>query len=183
MQITVSGKNIEVSKALREQVEKKLNKLSARYDTLVSANVILSVERRNQIVQVTVFGKGTEYRAQSESEDLYRSISEAADKLEKQIAKSSERPIAKRIREVVDTEGMRLPMPVLEPVEVAAKSEGNVKTIKVTADAMTVDEAMKVLEEKGHVFYTFYNVENDRINVVYNSERGVCLIDPIIPEE
>lgn len=183
MQITVSGKNIDVSDALRKQVEKKLSKLTARYDTLVSANVTLSVERRNQIVQITVFGKGTEYRAESDSEDMYRSISEAVDKLDKQLSKSSERPLAIRKKDVVSNDGERLPAPVEAPVAEAPKANepNGVKVVSFTAEALTVAEAVKALEEKGHTFYTFFNTENERINVVYMAERGICLIDPKLP--
>ncbi len=183
MQITVSGKNIDVSDALRKRVENKLSKLTARYDTLVSANVTLSVERRNQIVQITVFGKGTEYRAESDSEDMYRSISEAVDKLDKQFAKNSERPLAIRKKDVVSNDGERIPAPIEAPVAEAPKAGDNngVKTVSFTAEALTVAEAVKVLEEKGHNFYTFFNTENERINVVYVAEKGICLIDPKLP--
>lgn len=182
MQITVSGKNLDVSKALRERVESKLSKLSARYDNLVSANVTLSTERRDHIVQVTLFGKGSEYRAESSSDDMYRSISEVVDKLDKQISKSNERPLAIRKKDVVTNEGERVVIEETVAVAETPKANPNViKTVTFTAESLTVAEAVKALEEKGHSFYTFFNSENERINVVYTTDRGVCLIDPKLP--
>ncbi|MBQ7567353.1 ribosome-associated translation inhibitor RaiA [bacterium] len=182
MQITVSGKNIEVSKALREQVEKKLSKITARYDTLTSAKVTLSVDNRRQIVQMTLFGKGAEYRAESDSEDMYGSISEAVDKLNKQLAKINEKPMAVRKKDVVSKSGERITVPVEIPAEEAPKADNSgIKTVSFIAEALTVAEAVKVLEEKGHTFYTFFNTETERINVVYTTEKGVALIDPKIP--
>ncbi len=184
MQITVSGKNLNVSDALREHVEKKLSKLTARFDNIVTANVILSTDNRKKIVEATLNVKGSEsIHGTDDSEDMYRSINNVVDKLERQLSKNRQKPLAVAIKGV-SKDGERIPAPIAAPVEEVAPKQapGVVKTVAYTAEPLTVIEAVKALEEKGHVFYTFFNTENERINVVYTTDRGICLLDPKVPE-
>jgi putative sigma-54 modulation protein len=61
MRIFVTGKNIEVTNALRNVVEKKLSKLDKYFNPEVKANVTLSVQKNSQIVEVTIPFNGDFY--------------------------------------------------------------------------------------------------------------------------
>ena len=182
MQITVSGKNLDVSASLREHIEKKLSKIASRFDNIVTANVTLSTDVRKHIVDVTLFGQGFDISASSDSEDMYRSINEVVDKLERQLVKNREKPLAARMKDVCKDGERVVPEVKVSAEAPKANAPGVAKTISYEAEVMTVTEAMKALEEKGNVFQVFFNEEVGRINVVYTTERGVCLIDPKIPE-
>ncbi len=54
MKIIVRGKNIDVTPALRDYVEKKVGKLAKLLDDVTEAVVTLSVEKERHIVEVTV---------------------------------------------------------------------------------------------------------------------------------
>ena len=154
------------------------DKIGGRFDNIVTANVTLSTDRNRHIVEITLFGKGFEMRAEErECYDMYRSISSVVEKLEKQLGRARERTIdlSRQTREG-EGEGKA----VAEEAAPAAKPRDSriEKVSSYVATPMTVEAAIKVLEEKGHVFYTFLNQENGRINVVYSSERGFSLVDP-----
>ncbi|MCR5660799.1 MAG: ribosome-associated translation inhibitor RaiA [bacterium] len=178
MQITISGKNFDVGNSLKERVQEKLNKLGNRFDNIVSANVTMSTDRNRHIVEITLFGKNMEFRAEErEMSDMYASINSAVGKLEKQLSRSREKNVDK-------TRQSREAVPAM--VEEAPERETDERAVKLVseksyhAEPMSLEEAVKHLEENGYAFYAFHNMENGRINVVYNSERGLALIDPKI---
>ena len=55
MKLTVRGKNLEVTAALREYIEKRVDKLSRYFETPVTVQVVLSVEKEERKVEVTCF--------------------------------------------------------------------------------------------------------------------------------
>jgi len=88
MRIIVRGKNIDVTPALRDYVEKKVGKLAKLLDDVTEAVVTLAVERERHIVEVTVpVGGGRLLRGEMSSGDMYASIDMVMDKLEKQAEK------------------------------------------------------------------------------------------------
>ena len=80
-----SGKNIEITKALREYVEKKLGKIEKFVDHPIKAQANLYVEHGRHIIEVTAELNGWILRGEEATNDMYASIDLVADKLEKQV--------------------------------------------------------------------------------------------------
>ncbi|MBQ7501614.1 ribosome-associated translation inhibitor RaiA [bacterium] len=172
MQITVSGKNIDVSTSLRDHVIDKLNSKIGRFDTVVTANVTLSTDRSRHIAEITLFGKGFEMRAEEhDSYDMYRSINTVVEKLEKQLGKARSKNIEAGRREREEQN---------EAAFIPVEDDSPIKHIETyAAEPMNVENAIKILEDKNYMFYAFNNVDNGRINVVYVLENGgYALVDP-----
>lgn len=91
MQITVSGHHVDVTPAMREYVENKLERLQRHFDNITNTAVILSVEKLVQKAEATVHVAGADLFATSESEDMYAAIDGLADKLDRQIIKHKEK--------------------------------------------------------------------------------------------
>ena len=91
MRIVVSGKNIELTNALKNVVEKKLSRLDRYFDPLVEAHAKLSVEKNRQIIEVTIPFAGVVLRGEEENDDMYASIDLVVDKIERQIRKQKTR--------------------------------------------------------------------------------------------
>lgn len=91
MQINVSGHHIEVTDALHDYVENKLDRLGRHFDKITQVDVILSVEKMRQKAEARIRLAGGEIYAESESEDLYAAIDVLADKLDRQIIKQKEK--------------------------------------------------------------------------------------------
>ena len=87
MRIKVSGKNIELTNALRERVEKKLSKFEKYFNPDTEANATLTVEKNRHIIEVTIPFNGVILRGEEATEDMYTSIDNVVEKLERQIAK------------------------------------------------------------------------------------------------
>ena len=86
MDITVRGKNIEVTSALVEYANKNLGKLSKYFGKEAGAQVVMSVVRENHIVEVTVIVNGLILRGKNRPV-IYASIDKVVSKLERQVAK------------------------------------------------------------------------------------------------
>ena len=183
MQIIVKGKNMEVTDALRAHAEKRLSKISKYFDRVVSTDVTLSTERGWHIVEVTVHANnGHILRGEERTNDMYTSIDQVIDKLERQVKRTKEK-VSRKGRgpgEEAETETEAVPAPPSEPESEFKKFEPHVELVKTfDASPESVEEAMKGIEADGLDFYVFVNSENGRVNVLYKRPRGYGLIDPI----
>jgi putative sigma-54 modulation protein len=162
MQVAVRGKNMEVTNALREYVEKKVGKLEKFVDQPVNAQVNLYVERGRHIVEVTAALNGLLLRGEEATGDMYASIDLVSEKLEKQLLKYKTR-FKKRGRE----NGISEAAP--EPID----HEGVVvKTKRFIVKPLTLDEAIVQMNLLSHDFFVFANAETDRMSVLYRRKDG-----------
>lgn len=91
MRIEISGHQIDVTPALREYVQSKLERLQRHSDQLLDAHVILSVEKLLQKAEATINLAGRSLHAEASSEDMYAAIDLLADKLDRQVLKHKEK--------------------------------------------------------------------------------------------
>ncbi len=87
MQIEITGHNVEVTQALRAYVTEKLDRLNRFFDNLISAHVVLRLEKLDHIAEgtVSVGGRNQHIHAEATDTDMYASIDKLADKLERQV--------------------------------------------------------------------------------------------------
>ena len=91
MKVTVIAKNIELTAALKEIVEKKISKLGKYFDSNVDARATLSVQKNRHIIEVTIPFNGIILRGEEATSDMYKSLDLVEEKLERQIRKQKTR--------------------------------------------------------------------------------------------
>jgi putative sigma-54 modulation protein len=96
MNLTISGHHLEVSPALRDYVNAKLERVTRHFDQVVDIAVLLSVEKlaekeRRQKAEVTLRVKGRDIFAEQTAEDLYAAIDQLMDKLDRQVVRHKDR--------------------------------------------------------------------------------------------
>lgn len=91
MQINITGHQLDVTEALRGYVDEKFIRLERHFDKIISAQVIMSVEKLNQKVDATLQLAGGEVVASAENTDMYTAIDALVDKLDRQIIKFKEK--------------------------------------------------------------------------------------------
>lgn len=91
MQINISGHHVELTPAIKNYVNTKLDRLERHHDRITSTNVILSVDKLRQKAEASVHVSGKDFFADCESEDLYAAIDLLADKLDRQLIKYKEK--------------------------------------------------------------------------------------------
>ncbi len=85
MQMTITGHHVEVTPALRAYVTEKMQRLSRHFDRVISINVILKVEKLEQMAEASVNAGGRTIFATDTSTDMYAAIDGLIDKLDKQV--------------------------------------------------------------------------------------------------
>ncbi|SHI39124.1 ribosome hibernation-promoting factor, HPF/YfiA family [Lutispora thermophila] len=173
MRIRVSGKNIEVTNALRERVEKKLSKFEKYFNPDTEVNATLTVEKNRHIIEVTIPFNGIILRGEEATEDMYTSIDNVVEKLEKQIAKYKTR-LERKIKDgSVRFENFSF------SEEDDDEEPRIVKTKRFAMKPMPVEEAVLQMELLGHNFFMFFNADSEEVNVVYKRKDGdYGLIEP-----
>lgn len=95
MQMVIRGHHVEVSQALREYVEAKLERIERHFDQITSMQVILSIDKMVQKAEATIRLAGAELFANAESGDMYAAIDLLSDKLDRQIVRHKEKSLAR----------------------------------------------------------------------------------------
>ena len=174
MNITITGKEIKATDAIKEYIEKKAERLVKYFGDEIDANVTIKTEGSEQVAQMDVKIGTDRFRAVTAHKDLYASIDKDIDILEGQIRKMKTKKDQQnmtdsiRLKEMVQTEA-----PVVEG-EI-------IKTIYYDIKPLSPEDAKLKLEERPQdKFLTFINIETGKVNVIYrlkdNSNFG--LVEP-----
>lgn len=174
MELTIKGKNVEVTDRLRDYVEKKIGKLDRYLPTISEAWVELSVEgtkaaQDRQVCQVTIRSNGTILRAEERSEDMFNAIDTVLDKMYRQIARYKGK--RKNRWRAVGVTVEPLP-PGFEEQELEEGVPSIVRSKRFSMTPMHPEEAIEQMELLGHDFFVFYNAEEGQINVLYRRDDG-----------
>ena len=91
MKFDYTGRHVDVTPALREFTEEKLRKLERLLDGPLDVHVVLGIEKHRHVAEIQVKSRTTVLSGTQETGDLYASIGEVADKLERQALKHKEK--------------------------------------------------------------------------------------------
>lgn len=180
MEVTIRGRNIEITPRLQEYIEKKVGRLDRYLPTIAEARVELSAENTKsaqdrQVVQLTVRSKGTILRAEERDHDVFAAVDTVMDRIYRQIARYKGKRQDRTRAGSEQIGGEALPVEVEEP-----QTEGQVVRVKrFQMTPMNVEEAIEQMELLGHDFYVFFNAGEGRINVLYRrKDSNYGLIQP-----
>ena len=186
MNLLIHGRNLEITPALRDYTQTKLERATSRFgDAVREADVHLSVARNprvpQQTAEVTVFANGTVIRAQERSENLYASIDLAAGKLARQLRRWKERHSdhhhshGHSASHTPSTDVVNDASPVeaslLQGREAELPDPG-VRRKYFAMPPMDLEEARRQLDLIDHDFYLFREKESDQLQVIYRRNHG-----------
>lgn len=179
MKLKVVAKNIEVTPALKEMVERKISKLDKYFDPNIEAKATLSVQKNSHKVEVTILFNGIILRVEESTDDMYKSIDLVEEKLQRQIRKQKTKLARKN-------SGGSLRFPDFYAAEVSDKDaeiddKHIVKTKSFNVKPMSKEEAVLQMELVGHTFFVYQDAKSNSVNVVYKRKDGnYGLIEPEI---
>ncbi len=172
MQIKITGKELKVTDAINEYVERKMERIEKYFEN-AEADVVIRVEKSRQIAEIKVSANGEMFRAVTEDRDLYASIDKDIDILEGQIRKSK----TKKERMLKDST-----LKVLEVAEPVKEVTDEILKIEYyEIKPMSPEDAKLKLQEKPtQMFLAFVNVETGKVNVIHKLKDGknFGLIEP-----
>ena len=163
MNITITGKDLKATEAIKDYVEKKLEKVEKYFEgEEITAQVKIRTEKNLQIAEMQVNVKSYTVRAVTETKDLYASIDKDIDILEGQIRK-----IKTKKEKMNKEDSIRLKENSMQGGETVVENEV-IKNLYYDIKPISVDDAkLKLSEKNGNVFLTFVNVDTGKVNVLF----------------
>lgn len=196
MHVTVTGRNIDLTPALKEYLLDKLHRAQKHFDHPLEVSALLRVAKNPSIpnshtAEVTLKVNGTTIRGEESTENMYASIDLVADKIERQLRKYKTRYWTpdKKLKGKGGTAVAET------PVSVSAEEDSDVainralttdeirpkivRSKKFPLKPMTPPEAAAHMDLLGHDFFMFINSETGQVNTVYHRRDGnYGLIEP-----
>lgn len=176
MNITITGKELKATDAIKDYAEKKLTRIE-KYFGDEEIDVTVTIKKENaasEIAEMYVSVKGMSYKAVTEDKDLYASLDKDIDILEGQIRKAK----AKKEKMMKDSSIKQMNLAGVAEVKV---EDEIVKSISYDLKPISVEDAkIKLEERKGNIFYTFVNVDTGKVNVIFKlkDSNNYGLVEP-----
>ena len=180
MEITVTGRKMTVSDALKSYVEEKIgNSIKVFNISPMSAEVVLRKEKnpanpKPAVAEVTLFTKGHIIRTEEAEEDMYAAIDVAAAKAERQLRKYKTKVIDRRNKKKLG-EALASESPAPAPDEHLLHLEDDnsiVRTKEIDLVALNEEEALLQIDLLGHDFFVYNNASTGLVNVLYRRKDG-----------
>ena len=171
MNVTILGKDLTATEAIKDYVDKKMDRIQKYFGEDFDVSITFRTERNEQIAEMTVKSTAGVFRAVTAHNDLYASIDKDFDIIEGQVRKMK----TKKDRANKEDSIKNLPVDVNE-----AEIEGEIiKTVYYDLKPMTPEDAVLKLQEKPtDRFITFINSETNKVNVLFklkdNKNFGLC---------
>lgn len=195
MHVTVTGRNIDLTPALKDYLVDKLQRAQKHFDSVLDCKALLSVAKnpsiaRSQTAEVTISVNGQVIRGEESTENMYASIDLVADKIERQLRKYKTRYFQKGIKvkdkrqRAFDEIDVGAEYDDDASVDIAVMDEEDdsptvVRSKKFALKPMSPEEACKHMDLLGHDFFMFVNSESNHVSTVYHRRDGnYGLIEP-----
>ncbi len=176
MNIKITGKDVKATDAMKEYLEKKLERLVKYFGENIDATLTIKCEGNEQIADIFVNAEGYNYKAVTAHKDLYAAIDKDIDILEGQIRKM------KTKKERQNKEDSIKQKEIINMGETSSEVEGEIiKTLYYEAKPMSVEDAKLILQDKPqNNFYTFINVDTGKVNVIFKlkDSKNFGVVEP-----
>ena len=173
MKITYTARKVNLRDNFKERVEKKLKKFEKIFSEDAVVNVVVTLNKNNQTVEITIKDNSMIYRAEKTQLEMNDALDKCIDVLGRQLRKNKAK-LSKKLKSGSIDDLFEA------PVEEASEEEYQlVRTKQIPLKPVTVDEAILQMNMIGHKFYMFTNVDTNEVNVVYTRDDGAYgLLEP-----
>jgi putative sigma-54 modulation protein len=172
MQVEITFRHMDSTDALKTYANDKVSKVNKYLSRATSAHVILCVEKLQHKAEVLIDAGGIHCRGEAHSDNMYKSIDEATDKIVRQVKRYQDKIHNHKHKH---DRSMGVNHSTFElPDQAEAKSVAHkvVDSKRIEARAMTVDEAVMQMDLIHNDFFIFQNVDSNQLNVIYRREGG-----------
>ncbi len=184
MPITVTGRHVSVTDAMREHAEKKVAGLHLDYPKIIEAKVILNVENDRHIAEIILFcANHIVIEADTSTADMYASIDETASKIARRMRKHKTRML-KSHRPKKHKDIRHLPYSIFN-AEIPEETEEDLEPVIVHREKYKVkhlyrDEAIMDMEMNEKPFILFHDAKNDCLAILYKRDDGdYAMVAPV----
>lgn len=162
MKYNIRGDKLAVTKAIKEYIEEKLDRLNKYYENSneLECKVVIRSKNNLQSIEVTILASKFILRAEVAEKDLYAAIDLVVDKLEGQIRKNKTR-LKNRFEKIESPEMF------LNFEEDEEDILDIVKRKNIDSKPMDEEEAILQMQLLNHDFFVFKNTDEECVSVIY----------------
>lgn len=177
MDITITGRKITVTPALRDYAEEKIGSVSKAMDIEpLTVEVVLNAERNPAnptpcVCEVTLQTKGHIIRVEERDADMYAAIDVAAAKVTRQMRKYKTKVLGRREVGRVAGQAAETDFDKLM-AELSAEDDALVRVKEIDFKPITQEEALIQIDLLGHDFYGYIDRDTDKFCIVYRRSNG-----------
>ena len=189
MNVDYTGRQYEVTPAVRKQIENGLAKIEKILSTHFETHVILSAEKHRQIAEITVRVRNHNIVGISEATDMTAAVGEALDRIERQAVKyktrwkskkqrarrkwNGEASVAEQQLAVGATVTTAVPVVVHAFPAIVRTAEAHVTHAEdaVALRPLTLEEAIKEAEFRDRDVFVFRD-NKGRVKVLHRTKDG-----------
>lgn len=169
MKYNIRGDKLEVTDAINNYVESKLDRLNKYFkEDDILANVLLRVRGNSQIIEVTIPTDKFILRSEEEDKDLYAAIDLVTDKLERQIRKNKTRLNKQNLDN--KTREFNFDYEITKDEE--EENDIIVKRKNIEMKPMDEEEAVLQMNLLGHEFFVYKDMNTNKVCVLYKRKDG-----------
>lgn len=170
MKYQIVGKNIVVTDAIRNALEKKLSRMDKYFiiNDDIDCRAVISKHRAMAKVEVTIFTKLIDFRSEEQDPDLYAAFDKAIDSLEKQMRKLKTRMSRKNRMSLADA----IAFDNFEAIDVPEADEKVVRMKSIYLEPMDLEDAITRMEALSHKFFLYLDQEDGLISLLYVRNDG-----------
>lgn len=194
--IGVTGRHVLVTDAMKDYVIEKLSKMERYSCRIIEVLVTMDIQKLDHRVDIVAKVNHLTIRSSATSDDMYVSIDQAVDKLEKQFLKYKDKlqdhqhralsyvdmnvNVLKpsrdgdvfEINDEIENENLRQIEEKYKPHRIVAQETQPLETL-------TYDDAVFKMELSGRTFLVFRHVEDNQLKVIYRrSDHNYGIIEP-----
>ncbi len=181
MNLTVTGRHINVSDRFKEYVEKKIDKLEKYFHQVMEIKIIIYKEKVDDFVEILVFADGVQFHGIEKGGDHYSAFDLLLDKLETQVKKHKEK----------HQQHKGIPLGEMPVVDLSADDDIYIKIQEVSGKAineveaylqMKMDKMDFILFKKGLSDINSGNIVKGRdYAVIFNENNELQMVE--VPED
>ena len=169
MKFEYTGRHVDVTPALRSHVEEHFSRLNHLFDgDNAKAHVIIEADKGRHRSEIIVKWRKDVLTANTRNSDMYQSLSQTIDKIEKQALKLKNKIIDKSHRAKKASEIA----PVEIDVQPAPSAPRIINSNTYAVKPLTADEAILQLNDEENQFIVFRNADDERVSVLYKRKDG-----------
>ena len=166
MKFNIRGKQIEVTKPIKDYIQEKIGKLDKYFENPdeITATTLIKIRAKDQTVEVTIPIKKFILRGEETHCDLYAAIDLVVDKLERQIRKNKKRLNKNKIKQQINN--FRFDF------EEEKDDTKVVKRKQIEVKPMSEEEAILQMNLSDHEFFIYKDLNKNEFCVIYKRKDG-----------
>ena len=169
MEITISGKSIDVTPALRSYIENKLQKINRIIQDVMDVHVTLSVQKHLQLVDFTVKTRNSIFTSHASTTDMYASINDGIDTMLKQARRQRKKTISRKGRGRMEISEM---LPQESEEDSDSQQDSVIYRERMPVKPLSLEEARLQLKGADNDFLLFRNSTTSELSLIYVRKDG-----------